>query len=67
MVEKQDFLASKFECVACGLKIAGFARISAAGLANSFTLTRTYDLNEYFGGPDRPDYYDGFEDDNNEP
>lgn len=64
VTEKQDHLPSKFECIACGLKIVGLARIAAARLGNTYTSTRTYNLEEYFG--DRTEF-EGFEDDNNEP
>jgi hypothetical protein len=64
VIEKQDHLPSRFECIACGLKIAGLAQINAAGLGASFTLTRTYDLADYFG--DQVEF-DGYEEDHNEP
>jgi hypothetical protein len=32
-----------FSCVACGLKIAGFSKLLAAGLGNTYILTSHYD------------------------
>lgn len=64
IVETQDHLPTHFECVACGLKINGLSRLTAAGLGQRYKRTRTYDPAEYYGPPqDFPD----FEDDNNEP
>lgn len=64
IVETQDHLPTHFECVACGLKINGLSRLTAAGLGQRYKRTRTYDPAEYYGPPeDFPD----FEEDNNEP
>lgn len=64
MVETQQYLPSKFECVACQLKISGLSQLSACGLGNTFKATFTYDLAEYYAPNDD---YSGYEDDNNEP
>ena len=62
---RQDFLPSKFECVACGLKISGLSQLTAAGLGNTYKRTLTYDAAEYYR-PNDPDE-DFEEEDNNEP
>ena len=64
IVETQQYLPSKFECVACQLKIAGLSQLSACGLGNTYKATFTYDLAEYYAPNDD---YSGYEDDNNEP
>ena len=64
IVETQQYLPSKFECVACQLKIAGLSQLAACGLGNTYKATFTYDLAEYYAPNDD---YSGYEDDNNEP
>lgn len=65
IIEAQEYLPEKFECVACQLKIAGLSQLSACGLGATFKATFTYDAAEYYGA-DNTDYA-GFEEDNNEP
>lgn len=48
VVQKQSQLPSSFECIACGLRITGFSKLSACGLGNAFTRTSTYTVAEYF-------------------
>jgi hypothetical protein len=60
IVERQTMLPSIFLCVACGLRIAGFSKLNACGLGNTFTSTSRSDAAEYFSdgaeyGPE-PDY-----------
>jgi len=64
VVETQQYLPSKFECVACQLKIAGLSQLSVCGVGDTYKATFTYDLAEYY--TPEVDYSD-FEDDNNEP
>lgn len=64
MVETQQYLPSKFECVACQLKIAGLSQLTACGLGVTYTATFTYDLADYYAPNDE---HAGYEDDNNEP
>lgn len=64
IVERQSMLPSHFECVACGLKIAGYSKLNACGLGDAFIATYRYDAAEYFDIPDPTDY--GMEDDFNE-
>lgn len=63
ITETQEFLPNQFECVACGLRIAGLSRLSAVGLGDKYKKTRKYDAAEYYAPND--DYAE-FEDDNNE-
>ena len=56
-----------FACVACGLKIAGYSKLLAAGLGDTFISTAQYDALEYFE-IDIDEHIRGMmEDDNNEP
>jgi hypothetical protein len=63
IVEVQDYLPSKFECVACKLKIAGLSQLTACGLGATYKSTSTYDAADYYA-PEDP--HEEFEDDNNE-
>ncbi len=64
IVERQEHLPSRFECVACGLKVAGLGRLTAANLADRYTNTQTYDAAQYYA--DQADEWARYEDDNNE-
>lgn len=64
IVETQDYLPAKFECIACQLKIPGLSQLSACGLGDTFKVTSTYDAADYYAPEDQ---YAGYEDDNNEP
>jgi len=48
VVQKQTVTPSSFECIACGLKISGFSRLSACGLGDTFTEKTTVSAAEYF-------------------
>jgi hypothetical protein len=63
IIETQYCLPSKFECVACDLKIVGLPQLQAAGVGDTYKITREFEAAEYYA-PD--DEFDGFEDDNNE-
>ena len=63
IVEAQEYLPSKFECVACQLKIAGLSQLNACGLGATYKSTLTYDAAEYYAPEDD---HAGFDDDNNE-
>ena len=63
ITETQEFLPNQFECVACGLKIAGLSRLSAVGIGDQYKKTVIYDAAEYYAPND--DYAE-FDDDNNE-
>jgi hypothetical protein len=64
ITETQQFLPRSFECIACGLKIAGLSRLTACGLGEPYKRTSTYDAASYYAPDDAPQDY---EDDNNEP
>ncbi len=63
IVEVQDHLPAKFECVACGLKIAGLSQLTACGLGATYMSTSTYDAADYYAPEDQ---HEEFEGDNNE-
>ncbi len=63
---RQTSLPSKFECIACGLKISGLSQLTAAGLGNTYTRKLTIAAAEYYR-PDDPDDDLEEEEDNNEP
>jgi len=63
ITETQEHLPNRFECIACGLKIAGLSRLSAAGLGERYKKTDVYDAAEYYAPQDD---YAGYEEDNNE-
>ncbi|WP_219680816.1 hypothetical protein [Bradyrhizobium canariense] len=64
ITEKQRHLPNRFECVACGMKIAGLSQLLAAGLGDTYVQTSSYDASEYYAPADEAD---GWEPDNNEP
>ena len=64
VTETQEYLPSRFECVACGLKITGLSRLSVAGLGDTYNATFTYGVDELFVPED---YYPDYEPDFNEP
>jgi hypothetical protein len=67
IVEKQEFLPAKFECIACQLKIAGYSHLNACGLGMTYTATSTYDAAEYYAPPEEQgSAWLGYEEDNNE-
>ncbi len=63
ITETQEHLPNRFECIACGLKIAGLSRLSAAGLSERYKKTQVYDAADYYAPQDD---YAGYEEDNNE-
>ena len=48
IIVRQTMLPSSFECVACGLKIKGYSRLSACNLGSKFTKTTEQAASEYF-------------------
>ena len=64
ITETQEYLPNRFECVACGLKIAGLSRLAVVGLGDRYKKIAAYDPAELFSPEDM---YLGYEDDNNEP
>lgn len=67
ITEKQEHLPGKFECIACGLKIAGLSQLTVAGLGDVYVKTQSYDASEYYSPPESEQEWDGWEPDNNEP
>ncbi|KAA0694332.1 hypothetical protein DT594_12410 [Halopseudomonas laoshanensis] len=49
VVQRQSMLPSSFECIACGLKISGFSKLSACDLGDTFSAKTIYTPAEYFG------------------
>jgi len=64
IVEKQEYLPSKFECIACRLKISGLSYLRHAGLGDIYISTDEYDAAEYYA-PEED--WNPYEEDNNEP
>lgn len=48
IIVKQDMLPTSFECIACGLKISGYSKLSVCGLGDTFVSTTQHDPTEYF-------------------
>lgn len=48
VIQKQTMLPTSFECIACGLKISGFSKLSACGLGDAFTAKTIYTAAEFF-------------------
>jgi hypothetical protein len=74
LTETQAFLPSKFECVACGLKVIGLPELHACGLSDPYKATFTNDPVDYYTPEDYyslkeevQDMHSKFEPDNNEP
>jgi hypothetical protein len=65
ITETQVMLPHKFECIACGLKISGLAKLQAVDLGEKYKNKQTFDPFELYS--DAHDPYAGYEDDNNEP
>jgi predicted RNA-binding Zn-ribbon protein involved in translation (DUF1610 family) len=65
IVERETMLPSRFECPACGLKVAGYSKLNACGLGDTFTSATRYDAAEYFREESADESY-GFEEDFNE-
>jgi hypothetical protein len=68
ITEKQEHLPSKFECIACGMKIGGLSQLAAAGLGDTYVKTQSFEASEYYASDesDEPDEWDGYEPDNND-
>lgn len=64
ITETQTCLPTKFECIACNLKISGLSQLAASGLGDPFKKTSTYDAADYYKIEDD---MSGYEEDNNEP
>ena len=65
--ERQVMKPEAFSCIACGLKVAGYSKLLAAGLGNTFVSTNHYDALEYFEVDIEEHIRSMMGDDNNEP
>lgn len=66
IVERQTMLPSKFECLACGLKVTGYSKLNSCDLGDTFTATFRYDAVDYFASDEDDESYQGLEEDYNE-
>jgi len=66
IVERQVMKPEAFHCVACGIKIAGYSKLLATGLGDTFISTSHYDPLEYFEIDLDAHARSMMEDDNNE-
>jgi hypothetical protein len=66
IIERQPMLPSNFECMACGLRIAGYSKLVACGLGDLFTETSHYEPLEFFDIDVEDHYRSMMEDDRNE-
>lgn len=66
IVERQVMQPESFSCVACGLKIAGYSKLLASGLGDTYISTSHYDALEYFEVDLDEHIRSMMEDDNNE-
>ena len=48
VIQRQTMLPTSFECIACGLKISGFSKLSACGLGDAFSAKTIYTAAEFF-------------------
>lgn len=48
VVQRQTMSPSSFECVACGLRILGLSKLSAAGLGDAYTAKSSFTAAEFF-------------------
>ncbi|NOH73013.1 hypothetical protein F0225_16970 [Vibrio pectenicida] len=48
VIQRQSMLPSNFECIACGLKISGYSKLSACGLGDTFSAKTIYTPAEFF-------------------
>ena len=67
ITETQYYLPSRFECIACGLKISGLSQLQASSLGDTYKVTREFDAVDYYAPPDDEVEAYGYEEDNNEP
>lgn len=67
IIEKQTMLPASFECIACGLKIAGYSKLVACGLGDTYVSTSQYDAVEYFEIDIEEEIRGMMYEDNNEP
>jgi hypothetical protein len=56
IIVRQSILPTKFNCIACELKLSGYNSLSAAGIANHYTRRQNYSPEEYYEMVDPEDY-----------
>lgn len=66
IVQSQQFLPNKFECIACGMKISGHSHLNVIGLGAVFAKASTFTPAEFYGS-DEDESSHMYEEDNNEP
>jgi len=49
VIQKQKVVPGLFACSACGLRIIGYSKLMACGLADSYTATTTSSAADFFG------------------
>lgn len=64
IIETQEYLPNRFECIACGLRIVGLSRLTVAGVGDRYKKAQEYDAAEPYAPEDE---LEGYEPDNNEP
>lgn len=62
IIERQAQLPSSFECIACGLRISGFSRLSACGLGDVFSEESTWTAADFFNLDDAKEFEPDFND-----
>ena len=48
IIVRQSILPTKFNCIACNLKLSGYGALSAAGIADHYTRRIAYSPEEYY-------------------
>ena len=64
--QRQEYLPSRCECIACGFKITGLSHLNVVGLGDPYNATTYHDRNEFYAMI-ATDYYSDWEPDFNEP
>jgi len=64
--EKQTYLPSGFECIACKLKISSLSKLTHCGLGDTYTGTNRYNIDEFYAEQGYHYYEPEFEQDYND-
>lgn len=65
VIQKQQYLPTHFECIACSLKIHGLSKLNVCSLGGVFSSTEEFDKSEYYESEGYK--YVDYEPDYNEP
>jgi len=65
IIQKQQYLPTHFECIACSLKIHGLSKLNVCALGGVFSSTEEFDKSEYYESEGYQ--YVDYEPDYNEP